>query len=415
MLLLQRKLDSTWDYRGESTKIYTHGFHSYPAMFIPQIAKRLLETYSKHGDTVLDIFCGSGTVLVESMLLKRNSIGIDLNPLAIFIAKVKTTPLNPKVLQRSYFDLIFRIANIKLSELSKPNFFNIDFWFKEDVIFELARIKAAIDEIPNENVRNFFLIAFSETARYVSNMKHGEFKLVRIKNDKLTDYSPRVLETFRRYAEKNISGMVDFFQTTGEEAPMPRIILGDSSKEISIQADSVDCIITSPPYGDSRTTVAYGQFSRLSLQWLDLADNTSVTKIDNSLLGGKIVVSEKNIQSNSLKKALSEIEKMDKRRAEEVYSFYSDISPCLQNAHRLLKKGKHFCIVIGNRTVKGVRLPSDFILSEMCVPLGFKVEDILVRAIPNKRMPSKNSPTNKSGFLEETMTKESIVILKKLN
>jgi len=92
---LQRRIDYSWDFDGAKTKPYTHGFHTYPAMFIPQVARRLLLTYSKKKDTVCDIFCGSGTALVESRLLSRNSYGIDLNPLATFLARVKTTPINP--------------------------------------------------------------------------------------------------------------------------------------------------------------------------------------------------------------------------------------------------------------------------------------------------------------------------------
>ncbi|MFC1512617.1 transcriptional repressor LexA, partial [bacterium] len=94
----KRRIDFSWDYKGEKTKSYTHGLHMYPAMFIPQVAKRLLQTYSKEGDTICDIFCGSGTTLIESLLLGRNSYGIDLNPFAIFLAKAKTTKLSPSIL-----------------------------------------------------------------------------------------------------------------------------------------------------------------------------------------------------------------------------------------------------------------------------------------------------------------------------
>ncbi len=63
-----REEDPSWDYRGEPTKRYTHGLHSYPAMMmIPQVASRLIHKYSKEGDTLLDPFCGSGSVLVEAM------------------------------------------------------------------------------------------------------------------------------------------------------------------------------------------------------------------------------------------------------------------------------------------------------------------------------------------------------------
>ena len=100
-----RRIDYSWDYKGEKTKTYTHGIHTYPAMFIPQVAKRLLENYSKPGETICDIFCGSGTALVESKLLGINAYGIDLNPLAIFLAKAKTTPINPRALTNEYFKL----------------------------------------------------------------------------------------------------------------------------------------------------------------------------------------------------------------------------------------------------------------------------------------------------------------------
>ena len=74
----------------------THGLHPYPAGMIPQIARRLIEKYSNRDDVVLDPFCGSGGVLVEATLLDRKSFGIDINPLACLLARVKTTPIDPK-------------------------------------------------------------------------------------------------------------------------------------------------------------------------------------------------------------------------------------------------------------------------------------------------------------------------------
>jgi len=146
----KRRIDYSWDYKGEKTKAYTHCFHAYPAMFIPQVARRLLETYSNKGDTVCDIFCGSGTALVESRLLGRNAYGIDLNPLAIFLAKIKTKELNPSVLTKNYFHLLEYISKIKDADVKRPNFMNIDFWFKENVILNLAKIKKSIKEIKED-------------------------------------------------------------------------------------------------------------------------------------------------------------------------------------------------------------------------------------------------------------------------
>jgi len=409
-----RRIDYSWDYRGEKIKTYTHGIHTYPAMFIPQVAKRLLENYSKPGETICDIFCGSGTALVESKLLKINAYGIDLNPLAIFLAKAKTTPINPLALTNEYFKLLSEIERIKDIEIEKPNFNNIDFWFKEKVVTQLAKIKKAILKIKDEAIRNYFIVSFSETVRLSSNTKNGEFKLIRMKKEKLENYSPDVLGIFKKKTEANIKGMTDFYKDVDKEK-WTKIIYGDSSKTNGIKDSSIDCIITSPPYGDSRTTVAYGQFSRLSAQWIDIfEDPNKASGVDNELLGGKATKTlEHSLNSSYLKDSLYKIAKIDGKRAKDVLNFYIGLNDCLKQAYKILKPKKYFCMVIGNRLVKQVRIPTDFIIAELGEKIGFTCEDVFVRNIPGKRMPNKNSPTNIVGALEETMNRESIVILRK--
>jgi site-specific DNA-methyltransferase (cytosine-N4-specific) len=409
-----RKIDYSWDYRGEKTKSHTHGIHTYPAMFIPQVGRRLLETYSKEGDTICDIFCGSGSALVESRLIGRNAYGIDLNPLAIFLAKAKITPINPQKLTKEYLALLDRIEKIKDKEIQRPDFKNIDFWFKDKVIVKLAKLKKAIREIKDETIQNFLMVAFSETVRYSSNTKTGEFKLVRVKADKLEKHDPNVVGIFRKHAEKNIVGMIDFYKDAKKDS-WTKIIYGDSSKDNGIKANSIDCIITSPPYGDSRTTVAYGQFSRLSAQWIDVFDDPNdASGVDNDLLGGRATKDLiHTLSSGYFKESLEKIAKQDEARAKDVLSFNLGLNECLKQAHRILKPGKYFCLVVGNRLVKQVRIPTDFIIAELAEKIGFTCEDIIVRNIPGKRMPIKNSPTNIVGALEETMNKESIVVLRK--
>lgn len=409
-----RRIDYSWDYQGEKTKSYTHGLHPYPAMFIPQVGRRLLERYSKKGDAVCDIFCGSGTALVESKLLGRNAYGIDLNPFAIFLAKAKTTPLDPKKLTGPYSSILKNYSNIKEGDVSKPSFKNIEFWFKDKTITQLATLKRSIKKIKDRDIQNFFMVAFSETVRYSSNTKTGEFKLVRINSEKLQKHAPDVLSIFSKKATANIAKMADFYQDAQKQAKTT-IIFGDSSKENGIKPSSIDCIITSPPYGDSRTTVAYGQFSRLSAQWLDIFEEPNdASAVDNKLLGGKAAESLLHeLESKYLNDSIKKIAHKDADRAKEVLSFYIGLADCLKQAYRILKPKKYFCLVIGNRMVKQVRIPTDFIIAELGEKIGFTCEDIIVRNIPGKRMPSKNSPTNVAGALEETMNQESIVVLRK--
>jgi DNA modification methylase len=247
-----------------------------------------------------------------------------------------------------------------------------------------------------------------------SNSKNGEFKLVRIGKDKLDNYNPDTLGIFKRKTELNIKGMTEFFKDANDKV-WTKIIYGDSSKDNGIKESSIDCIITSPPYGDSRTTVAYGQFSRLSAQWIDIFQNPNeASGVDNELLGGKPSKSlEHSLDSSYLNDSLAKITGRDEKRAKDVLSFFIGLNNCLKQAHRILKPKKYFCLVIGNRMVKKIRIPTDFIIAELGEEVGFTCDEIIVRNIPGKRMPIKTSPTNIAGELEETMSKESIVILRK--
>ncbi|HKG41162.1 MAG TPA: DNA methyltransferase, partial [Nitrososphaeraceae archaeon] len=87
-----------WELEDADTKYYTHGYHRYSSKYIPQIPSRLVSKFSKKNDLILDNFMGSGTTLVESKVLGRNAIGIDVNPLACLISKVKTTTIQKSTL-----------------------------------------------------------------------------------------------------------------------------------------------------------------------------------------------------------------------------------------------------------------------------------------------------------------------------
>ncbi len=401
---------TSWDFKGEDTKEYTHNIHTYPAMMIPQIARRLIYLYGKNAKTLLDPFCGSGTSLVEASLVPhiKEAYGFDLNPLAVLISKVKTTPINANVLRKE-LDKIINPKNPFFAE--PPKFKNIDFWFKDKVTERLVIIKSLINQIKNKDIKDFFLVAFSETVRKVSNTRNKEFKLYRMDKEKLENYNPDVLGEFEKIASSNISGMEQYLNVKTDLKP--EIKLFSSMNELPIKDNSIDLIVTSPPYGDSKTTVAYGQFSRLALQWLDYED---IISLDNKLLGGKAVKSlEVKINSPTLKGIIKVIAEKDEKRAREVLSFYEDFDKVVIQLNRVLAKDGYVCFVVGNRTVKGVNIPTDKIMSEMFMAHGkYKQVALHQRAIPNKRMPSVNSPTNVKGETSTTMCNEYIFILQKI-
>lgn len=397
-----------WDFKEAETKQLTHGFHTYPAMMIPQIARRLIYLYGKNAKTLLDPFCGSGTSLVEASLTNhiREAHGFDLNPLAVLIAKVKVTPLNSE-------ELLTELKEILSSKKYEnvPNFKNIEFWFKPNAIKSLAVIKTAIGKIRNKDIRDFFSVVFSETIRNVSNTRRGEFKLYRRAEKDLQNHNPDVLREFEKIASRNINGMQEYIKI--RQKANVNIHLGTSTESLALVPHSIDIVVTSPPYGDSKTTVAYGQFSRLAMQWLDYEN---ANRLDNTLLGG-IPSKELDVKINSptLKSIIKNVSEKDTKRAKEVLSFYEDFDKCVDQINEVMAKNGFVCFVVGNRTVKGINIPTDKIMSEMFMAKdNYKRIAVHERTIPNKRMPRANSPTNKKGETVSTMNNEFIFVLQKV-
>ncbi|MDI6801235.1 MAG: DNA methyltransferase [Thermodesulfovibrionales bacterium] len=406
-----KKYDPSWNYAEDNTRAYTHPIHPYPAMMIPQVAGRLIDMYAKPKAVVLDPFCGSGSVLLEAFIRGYDSYGIDINPLSLLISRVKTTPINYKQLQNKLKSILETVSATK--KISNPDFFNIDYWFKPQVASKLASLKAAIGLIRDKKIRNFLKVIFSFTVRSSSNTRNGEFKLYRIDDEKLLNFNPDVIDLFKARAEQNIEAMSELWEQFKGNETQVNILNEDARYRTSIKDALVDIVVTSPPYGDSKTTVAYGQFSRLSLQWLGF--NGHLLDIDNRSLGGRLDSDNlpMGYSSLNLRYAIDLISRVDKKRARDVMAFYIDLNKCFIELNRVVKKGGFLCMVVGNRTVKGIQLPTDEIVADFGELAGFRHIETIIRKIPNKRMPSKNSPTNKAGELGATMTEEYIVTMEK--
>ena len=291
----------------------------------------------------------------------------------------------------------------------------LDFWFKPEIIKRLFKLRQFVNAIDNEDVRLFFQVAFSETVRESSNTRNDEFKLYRYHEEKLAKFNPDVFGIMSSKLQRNFAGYKKYKSIIEnlKHRPLADVYSFNTVNGIpedSICPESVDLVITSPPYGDSGTTVAYGQYSRLSAAWLELEEPD---KIDRKLMGGKTHKEFSSFPSKALNTAIGDIRKSDEKRAREVTSFYVDLLGSISNVAEVIKKAGYACYVVGNRKVKGVVLPTDIVIRDFFVNHGFEHVDTFIRSIPNKRMPSKNSPTNAAGVLDSTMTQEYIVVMRR--
>ena len=402
--------DETWDFVKADTKEYTHCLHNYPAMMIPQIVRELLNQYGKPNGWVLDPYCGTGTSLVEASLFGMNGVGCDINPLVRLIAAAKTTPISLKVLRHYVLDSRVSILEVEhtgdIPVTPIPDVLNLDYWFSEDVTRHLSFLRDYITAIEDEPVRNFFWVTFSETVRECSYTRNGEFKLYRMPPQKMETFKPDVFDIFRSKLirnqrgleaylrkRKNVDILVSSKNTANRELPENPPLKG------------FDLIITSPPYGDSQTTVAYGQFSRLSADWIGL-DNSR--KVDRISIGG--TKKKSKLCDSPVNPAITEIRAVDEKRAGQVEAFYIDLERSISSIAPLLTEDSTVCYVVGNRRVKGVTLPTDEFIISSFGKHGFSHKETIVRNIPNKRMPRKNSPSNVVGKTDITIHEENIVV-----
>jgi len=181
-----------------------------------------------------------------------------------------------------------------------------------------------------------------------------------------------------------------------------------------------DLLITSPPYGDNRTTIPYGQYSYLPLQWIDLKDIdehfdsswiSSIYEIDRRSLGGitakafKETVELREL-SNTFAQTLDALKDNPKDRVSRVAAVCRDLNRCLEPILAKLKPNAYMIWTIGNRRVGNKPVRMDDILAELLKAKGATEIHRIPRKIPSKRMAIKNN-------FAQTMSDETILIMKK--
>jgi site-specific DNA-methyltransferase (cytosine-N4-specific) len=342
-----------WELITADTEYSTHGYHPYSAKYIPQIPNRLISTFSKKNDLILDNFVGSGTTLVESKILGRNAIGVDINPLACLISKVKTTVIKkPAMEEISHFlvslrDHIFCLRrNITLSSFDKKTPIidsfvieklhpNIPKWYHQNVIYELVAIRTKINAARNIEVKDFLIVAFSSLLRSVSNTTSGFGNLMINKN---APPKNRIFEKFSLAVARMLQSLTDFTRVaTNSEVT---IFNHDTRKLEFIKDETIDFICTHPPY---MAAVPYAEYQKLSLWWLGY----SQYDLEKSLIGG------------------------GRSRPDMPQRFFLDMEMSLLEMKRVLRKKKYCCITIGNPIYGGKTWKLNEFIKQNAIRIGF--------------------------------------------
>ncbi len=421
-----------WTFRGKAAREHAHAYFQYPAMMVPGIQGQLIQAVCEvepGTKSIFDPFVGSGTVLTEAMMQGHNFTGQDINPLAVLVCLAKRGPFHDKVI-RDKINALIKVINEDQSLQIEADFPGLNKWFGHEIAIELSRIRRAIRNEEELWCRRFFWVALAETVRLTSNSRTSTFKLHIRTKDEIERRNVSPINIFGEKVLRNMRNLVrqkELLQERNlleEEYYQGRIEirLGDSANKYPNHNHTIlhDLLVTSPPYGDNTSTVPYGQYSYLPLQWIDLRDIdedidesclATTHEIDSRSLGGSLInaledTAELHHLSKSFKQIIEDLKDEPRDRRLRVAAFCRDLNCCLDPILAALKPNAYMIWTVGNRRVANQAVPVDQILSELLRIRGIKLITRLQRSIPTKRMAVKNRTA-------VTMGAEAILIMRK--
>jgi site-specific DNA-methyltransferase (cytosine-N4-specific) len=362
--------------------------HPYPAMIANDLAMRLAKKYAQPGKHFLDPFCGTARTVMASAALGMESVGLDVNPLAVLIARAKS-------------------ANVSVDELSslltrstrghqvEPIRFDLQpdrkvRWFSTKAQFELRQIVTWINSSRMSQEARLVLAALlSATTREVSYCRKSQWKLHRMIAKERRLYRSSGWDVFTRRLTRTISELTN---ETGVRASS-QIVLGDcttlsENPEMS-ELGPFDLVITSPPYGDSHTTVSYGDVSALCLgvlrhiRGID-TPHISSRALDNACLGGQMTDRPEATFKLSDYWAGG---KTNEARARSEH-FLTDLGSSCREMNTVLAKKADVVFVVSRRSAGGRRLYIDEFLKDTFSEIGFSLKTTETRAIVGKMTPT---------------------------
>jgi hypothetical protein len=414
LLLEQRTAndDNYWSFGDIRGRSGSHGFFQYPAMMVPELQGALLDDAIAADptiQTVYDPFTGSGTVLVEALLRGLNFHGTDINPMAVLLAQVKATP--PTLKEAAFaFEELEEWLDAHGEPAEPRSFPYSEKWFHPSVAVTLTKLRTAIVDLSSVKIRQYFWVCLAETVRLVSNSRISTFKLHAYSPEVLVARVPNAEKVFRQVFRSNIERLGQHWerQQVSEEltGQFAVVLQGPVSEEWPAPRAQADVLMTSPPYGDNKTTVPYGQHSYLPLQWIDTADIpggfnpdllTSTSRIDSMSLGGSLRGVERHHEalteaSPVLRGFLQQLQGRSSLRR-KVLSFVNDYQQALTLASNRLRPGGFSFFTLGQRRVGGQLFPLVEITQDLLAAVGHQEVSLLTRTLPrgSKRMAERNS------------------------
>jgi DNA modification methylase len=434
-------LSSDLDFHGYDTSYASHDFHPFPAKFPPQLPRKFIQYLTQPGDVVLDPMMGSGTTVVEAYLAGRVGVGVDIDPLAKLITQVKTTAIDTQTLyqvgasilesatiatKHGHEELLLTFKN----SLDQKTLEFIDYWFALETQVELVALAREIQKISDNVMRAFFELALSSCVITKSGGVSLAFDLAHTRphrakivyshegrlvlgEELLGDNSPRIklltknlrsaLVEFRKRYQQNAKSMVEL----NLKRSSPHLYHGDAQR-LPLDAESVDLIVTSPPYASN--AIDYMRAHKFSLVWLgypvDLLGETR-----RQCIGGEGLL---DFQFEDLPPyttgVVAAISKLDLKKGQVLLRYYSEMARVLQEMYRVLKAGKAAILVVASSMIRNRDSEIGACLAEIGKSIGFEVPKVGIRRLDrNRRMLPAGKNIDHASQIQNRMHEEFVI------
>ena len=386
------------DFHDKVSGYASHNFHPFPAKFPPQLPRLFITGLTRPGERVLDPMVGSGTTIVEALLAGRWGIGVDLDPLALLLCRVKTTPLALNEVEQVGIEVWRRASRAVekeregLEEELRRRFDPrtrefIAYWFLPEAQVELVALAREIERVRLPPMRAFLWLAFSA----IVIAKSGGVSLARDlahtrphRDSSKPFRSP--LAEFKKRVRQNLRGLGEIVR-----GGQPVSVIGGDAQRLPLAEGSVDLIVTSPPY--AANAIDYMRAHKFSLVWMGYPID-ALSEKRREYIGGEALahVSFEPMPAEVMQ-VVAEVGERDARKARVLHRYYSEMRRCLSEMYRVLRPGRAAIVVVGTSSMRGVDTRTQDCLARIGEEVGFEVVGIAVRRLDRDRrmMPARRS------------------------
>jgi len=378
--------DEYWNY-SENKELKMHKIHIYPAKFPALIAQKAFQYATSEGiklNVVGDVFCGCGTVALESKVHEIDFWGTDINPVAALISYAKTVNLNILEFEKRYKRIIYTY-NLNKFECASFNS-RLLYWHDTKTYHKLNNLLESIREVNvNGKYRKVFYMLFSSilksTSKWLSSSIKPQIDPYKDIIDPIELFDYQIIRFVKAYNE--ISSLTPIKKNT--------TILNTNILRIR-KKGFLDAIITSPPYV---TSYEYADLHQLSSLWLEYAEK--FTDLRKNSIGSLYHQNKYDYSKKMMGTAKYIVNQLDfdKRKKNMISRYYHDMKLVVDKCWNLLHDKGFVLFVIGNTEYKGVEILNAESLAEMIVQRGFTITEISKRKISSKFLPSHRDVNGK--------------------